>query len=246
MIIDDERRSRETLSTLLQEYTTDITIVDMADDVDTGVQAIETHQPDLVFLDVKMKTGTGFDLLKQIQNPAFQLIFTTAYHDFAIKAFRFNAIDYLLKPIGIDELIAAIGKVKNIKKNTDERERLQHLLDHWKRVNYDDPSITISTDATYEFLKVKEISRVEANGAYSLFVMNDGKKILSSKLLKEYESLLSEYNFIRIHHSYLVNMLSVSRYVKTDGGYVVMKDSTQIPVSRRKKDSFLKAFLDRD
>lgn len=242
IIIDDERRSREALLALIQNYTTGVEIVGMADDVVSGVELVTKEQPQLVFLDIRMKTGTGFDFLSEVEEVNFQVIFTTAFDEYALKAFKFNAIDYLLKPVGIPELVQAIQKVQQAYASEKEVHRLKELVIQLNRFDEHNPTLTVSTENAFEFLEIQSIVSVQAQGAYSVIFLDDGKKHMTSKLLKDFENLLSDYHFFRIHHSHLVNMKHVKRYIKTDGGYVQMKDGTKIPVSRRKRDQFIKSF----
>lgn len=242
-IIDDERRSRESLKAMIEKYCTGVVVEGSADDVESGIELLQRIKPDALCLDIQLTSGTGFDLLQKLPKMDFQLIFTTAFDEYAIKAFKFSAIDYLLKPIDVEELKAAIEKAKELLENNRQPADWHQMLKNLTRPKDEEPIITISTEQSYEFLKISEIIRVEAQGAYSAFVLTAGKKLLSSKLLKEYESILSDHRFFRVHHSHLVNLSAVERYVKTDGGYVVMNDGAKIPVSRRKKEGFIKSLM---
>ena len=242
VIIDDERRSREALKALIEKYTTGVKVIGVADDVTTGLKIIEKLSPAVVFLDIQLKTGTGFDLLRQIEPINFQVIFTTAYDEYAIKAFKFNAVNYLLKPIGIDELTETIEKTKFILSEQSETIKLKAMIAQLNRFDNSNPTLTISTEKSIEFLEVNEIVFIQAQGSYSMFMLKNGKKVVTSKLLKEYENLLSDFSFFRLHNSYIVNLGQVKRFIKTDGGYVEMKNGTKIPVSRRKKEQFIKSF----
>lgn len=243
VIIDDERRSRESLKALIEKYCDGIDVVGLADDVQNGIRTIEEMEPDAVFLDIKLKSGTGFDVIEGLETTDFQVIFTTAYDKFAVKAFKFNALDYLMKPIDVDELVGAVEKANTTRKELDSGQ-LEGLLQNIVRFNLKDPTITISTETSYEFLRVLEIERIDAKGSYSSIKMKSGKQYVTSKILKEYEALLGEYNFLRIHHSHLINLNEVERYIKTGGGYIIMRSGAKIPVSRRRKDAFLKALSD--
>lgn len=241
LIIDDEKRARESLRNLLERYCPAVKIVGEAKGVKDGVDAINRLQPELVFLDIQMDDGTGFDLLEQADQTDFRLIFTTAFDDYAIKAFRFNAIDYLLKPLDVEELIRSVEQVRQSIEQAGvsgmSSEQLRHLLQFNERA----PTITVSTDEVLEFVEVSRILRLESSGAYTNFVLTDGAKLLTSKNLKQYEALLLPHAFYRVHHSHLINMRELARYVKTEGGYLVMKNGDQVPLSRRRKEAFLHA-----
>lgn len=238
IIIDDEAKSRDTLSRMLAKYCPHAHVVGMANSVESGYELILNTRPDLVFLDVEMPPYTGFDLLKKFDDISFEVIFTTAFDKYAINAIKFCALDYLLKPIDIEELILAIDKMRkrNSQQNIDER--LVHLL---KNVQGNkNNKIAIPTQEGLEFVASDQIVRCEAQGSYTLLFMKDNKQVLSSRTLKEFESLLISQGFYRIHHTHLINLDYIQKYHKGNGGYVVIKDGISIPVSRRKKDDFLK------
>lgn len=234
VIIDDEEKSRQTLRQMLSLFCENVQIIGEAKDVRTGVELLSIVKPDLVFLDIKMPDGNGFDLLKKLEKRSFNLVFTTAYDQYAIKAFKFNAIDYLLKPIDTDELKTAVKKAENNPVTNEANvDNLIHNINDSKK---EEQKIILSTSEGMHIIKVKNIIRCQADDYYTNFYLNDGRKIMLSKTLKENEELLAEYNFIRPHRSHLVNIAYIKKYVKSDGGYIVLADGTQIPVSRRKKD----------
>lgn len=238
-IVEDEKHSRETLKNLLEEYCDDITIVGMAGSVNEAVGMIRNSRPELVFMDIELQTGTGFDVLKTLSDQSFEVIFTTAFEQYAIKAIKFSSIDYLLKPIDIEELQQAVAKA-NVKKNDEQyQKQLEILLTNFKQPNGENKNICLSTAEGIEFVKVHDIIYCEANGSYTNFYLKEGKKIIVSKHLKEYETLLSEYDFMRVHNSFLINLLEVKRFVKTDGGYILMKNDEAVSISQKKKDEFL-------
>lgn len=238
VIVEDETHSREVLKGLLEEFCEDIEIVGLASDVQSAIKTIRAAQPDLVFLDVELQTGTGFEVLDQVKDLPFDLVFTTAFEQYAVKAIKLSSIDYLLKPINIEELQTAVEKAR-VKQDQDNlKNRWETLLTHLK----DGPGrkrICLATSEGMEFVNIADIAYCEANGAYTTFIMTDNIKLMVSKNLKEYEMLLVEQNFMRVHNSFLINLLEVKKYVKSDGGYILMKNDKQIPISPKKKDEFM-------
>jgi two-component system, LytTR family, response regulator len=239
LIIDDESKSRQSLESLLTSYCTGVEVIGLATGVEDGISYIEKHHPDLVMLDIQMQDGTGFDLLKQIDTPAFQLIFTTAFDEYAIKAFKFSAIDYLLKPIDVCELEAAIERAKLINKNKTEHHTFDPLIKNLLAYSEVDLRITVSTEQALEILPVAEIVRLESDNTYTHIVMKDGRRILSSKHLKHYDAMLEGQPFMRVHNSHIINLNSVTRFLKSDGGFIGLVNGDKIPISRRRKDHFL-------
>jgi two-component system, LytTR family, response regulator len=238
IIVEDELHSREFLKNIVTSYCSNLAIVALAGSVEEGVAAIKLHQPDIVFLDIEMQTGTGFDLLQQFPNPGFDVIFTTAYDHYAIRAIKFSAVDYLLKPIDIEELQQAVVKVIDKKKNSTGQQALQMLLKNLQSPQNSEQSITLSTSEGLEFIPLQQIIRIEASGPYSHFYLKDKKKIIVSRNLKEYETLLTDHGFFRVHNSHIINIIEVKRMIKTDGGYAVMSDDSNISISPKKKDEF--------
>jgi len=239
VIIEDEEKSRELLNTLISKYCEGVNVVSTAENVETGVEAIRKHNPQLIFLDISMPDGSGFDLLGKVQDLKFDVIFTTATDKYALKAIKYSALDYLLKPIDGEELKNAVSKVSEKTSNLASVENLTFLLQNLKQANDNYNKITLPTGNAYEIVNVKDIIRCEAEGSYTNFYLVSGKKIMVSASLKHYEDLLPEKDFIRVHHHHLINMQHVVRFLKTDGGYAVMSDGTQVEISRRKKESFL-------
>lgn len=240
IIVDDELRSRESLSQLLSTFCPDVEVCALCKDVQEGLDAIGFHKPNVVFLDVQMKKETGFDLLAKVTNINFEIIFTTAHSEYAIKAIRFSAIDYLLKPIDIQDLQNAVDNVRK-KQNDNIPDRLQQLLLNLKAGNSENLKLALPTSAGLTFIKIFDILYCKASGNYTEIFMKDGKKHLVSRQLKEYDEMLVEHNFFRIHHSSLINLNYVQDYIKGDGGYVIMSDNTSLDVSRRKKEDFLES-----
>ena len=242
VIVEDEKRSRETLSGLLKIYCKNLTVVGEAENVREGLEVIQKQNPDVVFLDIQMPDGSGFKLLKQIKQISFDVIFTTAYDQFAIKAIRFSALDYLLKPIFPNDLVNAVNKAEKNKQAQKSNSNIKVLLENINRPPAESPKIILSTSEKINVVKVEEIIRCESDNYYTMFYFTDEKRLLVSKTLKEQEELLSEYNFIRPHKSHLINVKYIKSYLKTDGGVILMEDGSKIPVSRRKKE-YIKEIL---
>lgn len=238
IIVEDEFHSREFLKNIVSTYCPELAIVALAGSVEEGVAAIKQHQPDIIFLDIEMQTGTGFHLLQQFPQPAFEVIFTTAYDHYAIRAIKFSAVDYLLKPIDIEELQQSVAKVIEKKKDKTGQLALQMLLKNLQSPQTMEQSITLSTSDGLEFIPLQQIIRIEASGPYSHFYLKEKKKIIVSRNLKEYEMLLTDHGFFRVHNSHIINMNEVKRMIKTDGGYAVMSDDSNITISPKKKEEF--------
>ncbi len=244
IIIDDEQRARHLFRNLLeQNFSTSIEIIAEGDDVDTGIDVIEKYQPDLVFLDIKMHKGTGFDLLQQLKEINFEVVFITAYDQYALKAFQFSAFGYLMKPIRITELKKIIAKLENhlqhLKSDIDKR--LKVLIE-----NYGDHQIkklVISNKQGFKVSNLGDIMRLEGDGNYTNFILANNKKIMTSKSLGEYEELLNDHGFYRIHQSTIVNLRYIKGYSKENGDKVEMSDGKSFNISRHRKPEFLKRFL---
>lgn len=239
VIIEDESRSRETLRGLLKLYCKNVDVVAEADGVQSGIRAIESNKPDVIFLDIQMPDGSGFKLLETLHGFDFDIIFTTAYDQFAIKAIKFSAIDYLLKPIFPDDLVAAVKKAEQRNEVKNTRKNVEVLLENIRRPIQDTPKIILSTSDKINVVEVKDILRCESDNYYTQYFFTNGKKLLVSKTLKENEELLSGYNFIRPHKSHLINVMYIKSFNKHDGGQILMTDGSLVPVSRRKKEKIL-------
>ena len=239
-IIDDDQVVRDNLKTLLAIYVPDHEIVCEADGVQAGLAAIKSHKPDIVLLDVEMKDGSGFDLLSIYGELDFKLIFVTGHNGFAIKAFKYSAIDYVLKPVDPEELIAAIGKAEEAIDHNFQRLQMAALTQN-KKVSFDEQKILLKDAETVYLVSVKDIIRCESKANYTMFFMSDERQLVVSKTLKEYDSLFEGEFFFRAHQSHLINLLHFDRYDKRDGGVVFMKDGSTLPVAVRKKDALLAA-----
>jgi len=238
IIVDDEPKSRESLKILLEDFCQNVVVKALCQDVAEAVDAIQMHKPDVVFLDIHLQRETGFDLLTRLNDVNFEVIFTTAYSEYAIKAFKFSAIDYLLKPIDIEELKRALAKVEKRMSDTIS-DRLKQLIQNLKAPSTENYKLALPTSDGLVFVKVNDILYCEASSNYTLIFTFDGKKHVVSRTLKEYEDMLSEHNFFRIHNSYLINLNAIKKYVRGEGGYVVMANDQSLDVSKRKKEAFL-------
>ena len=239
IIIDDEPNAVDFIYSIIGEYCPELEVIGTAHDVPEGVEKIQELNPDLVFLDVEMPNGTGFDLLTHFPEKSFDVVFITAFNHYAIKAIKFSAVDYILKPINISEFIEAVKKVilKRSDVSSHGDENIKALMENLKSAT---PSrLAIPTSDGMEYLNPKEILRIEADRSYSWFYLTGNRKILVSKHLKEFQELLGDRNFFRSHNSHLINLKFVRKYVRKEGGYIEMQDGVQIPISRNKKDLFL-------
>jgi two-component system LytT family response regulator len=239
LIIEDEQKSRDVLMKIIEKTCPELKVVGNAGNVTEGVEMIKSLKPDLVFLDITMPDGSGFDLLEKVGDQKFDLIFATASNSHAIRAFKYSACDYLLKPIDIEELRNAVLRVVKRKSETPDMGNLNFLIQQLKRTDDNYQKITLPTGNAYEIINLKDIVRCEADGSYTYFYLTDKRKLMVSASLKHYEELLPEQDFIRVHHHNLINMNHVVRFLKEDGGYAVMSDGSKIEISRRKKDQFM-------
>lgn len=241
IIVDDEKISCETLKVLLHDFCHHVEVKETCQTIDAALVAIEKYRPDVVFLDINMKGENGFDLLSKVKKIDFAIVFATAYSEYAIKAFKFSAIDYLLKPIDVEELRRAVEKVEK-RKGEVTSIRYDHLLNNLNPANEKNYKIALPSSSGLAFVKIADIIYCEADSNYTNFFMVDGKKIVVSRTLKEYEGLLSTYGFFRIHHSYLINVDAAKQYLRGEGGQVVMVNDITLDVSKRRKEEFLKLF----
>lgn len=241
IVIDDEKLSREVLCNYLHEYCPEVEVVATASSVMGAYKVIRKHLPDFVFLDVEITDGKGFDLLTLFDHIDFRIIFVTAYSEYAVKAFRVSAVDYLLKPVKIDELKDAIERVKALNSTAAGSDNLSALFDNLKTGPGTTPTLVIPHLKGFEVLKIPEIIMCHAEGYCTNFFMTGNRKVTSSKNLKHFESLLSDHNFIRVHNSYLVNIDHVSGYSKQ--GEVILSEGNRAGLGDSYKNSFVKRFL---
>ena len=244
VIIDDEDNNIDNLQQLLLEYCREVKVIGTATNGETGSSLINQLQPDIVFLDIEMPGKNGFDLLKSLPERNFEVIFVTAHHQYGIQAVKFSAIDYLMKPIDLEELKTAVSKAvakRTEKKSNLQLENLIQLL-HQQQAK-SEHRIALPTAKETRFAKTEEIVRGESTNYYTTFYLVSGEQIMVSKPIYEYEELLTDYGFIRCHQSHLVNKKYIKSWIKTDGGYLLLYDETTIPVSRQKKDSIKELFM---
>lgn len=237
IIIDDEKDSRDAINNMLINYCQNIEVVGQAGDVKAGISVISEEKPDVVFLDIRMPDGTGFDLLEQLPKINFQVIFVTAYDQYALRAIKFSAIDYLLKPVDPQQLIEAVEKIKKKPHAFDDiHKKINILLRNKNGIE----RITLPTFEGLKFVNIKDIVRCEAESNYTKFYLITDENILVTRTLKEFEEAFTGLDFVRVHQSHLVNTRYVDRYIKGDGGSIVMADGAEVEVSRRRKDDFLR------
>jgi two-component system LytT family response regulator len=235
VVIDDMLLARKALIKDIAETSPQVSIVGEAENVVEGAKLIKKTDPDLIFLDIHLSDGDGFDILEICHPVRGQVIFTTASDQHAIKAFRFSAIDYLLKPIDPTQLKQAIQKSLV---NINEKQLDVSTF----RINYQNPQkLVLHTAEVMKIVDIKDIIRLESMGNYTNFYFTDGTKLLITKTLKEYHELLIEHRFLRVHQSHLINLRLLSSYVKSEGGYLLMEDGSRIPVSVRKKPMVMEA-----
>ena len=239
IIIDDEQHCIDRLSSLLKtNHTASIHLLGSAASVKDGIKAIKEQQPDLIFLDVQIHDRTGFDLLRECGNINFKVIFTTAYDKFAIQAIKFSAIGYLLKPIDEDDLAEALDKLSS--NSVDDMRAMTKVIENNSNPQSKKKKITIPTGNELIFLDIDEIVRCHSDINYTTIYKSDKQKILVAKTLKEFEELLTEHHFFRIHNSELINLAYIKSYNKGKGGSVILNDGTELEVSTRRKEEFLK------
>ncbi len=230
----------KSVTNIVETYCPNIDLLACNDSVKTGVACINEHEPDLLIVDTKLSDGSGFDLVRHFDKPDFKIVFLSPSPDYAITAIKFNAVDYLLKPIDNDELTLAINKAMDMI-HIEENLQQQALGESIRQLNTS-RRIVLKTSDQVHVVNIDDIIRIEADSNYSVFHLVDGKKILVSKALKEYEDLLLEHGFHRIHKSHIFNIHKISYLDKSEGGFVIMIDGSKIPVASRKKDKLLELF----
>ncbi|HNB80537.1 MAG TPA: LytTR family DNA-binding domain-containing protein [Chitinophagaceae bacterium] len=241
LIIDDEQNSIDMLEWLLKTYCPDVEILHTCNSAEEGIHALRKHEPDIVFLDIEMPKMNGFDMLEAIGTPPFEIVFITAYDHFAVRAFRYAALNYLLKPVDPDELMKTIQRLKE-KKSSPSGDQLQLLFQNLLNKENKVDRIALSTGDGLVFVQTRDICYCQAESNYTRVVMADGQRMMVARTLKDIDDTLAGKDFFRVHHSYLVNINHISRFVKGDGGYIVMPDKTEITIARSKRDDFFRLF----
>ncbi|MCC8426453.1 LytTR family DNA-binding domain-containing protein [Mucilaginibacter sp. UR6-11] len=236
IIIDDEANNLENLQTIIQQYCTDVDVIATARNADDGLLLIEQHKPDLVFLDIQMPGKSGFDLLAALPKINFEVIFITAYDKYGIRAIKFSALDYLLKPVDIDEFKTALVKAREKINAKKQNLNMENLLQYIKAGSKEPPKIALPTLKEIMYVKVTDIVRCEAANNYTTFYLQNNEQFLVCKTLKEFADLLKPHNFIRTHQSHLVNIDSVKSYLAEDGGTILLKNLEKVPISRQNRE----------
>ncbi|BAX79164.1 LytR/AlgR family response regulator transcription factor [Labilibaculum antarcticum] len=237
LIIDDELKSQSTLNKLLEMYCPEVEVIGFAHNVETGIEAIDSLKPDLVFLDISMPDGDGFEVLERVKDRDFEVVFTTAFNDYAIKAFQFAALHYLLKPINYIELQSAVKRCKQNHQDVDLNEKIKILCDSLSNHHQ---KIILPTSNGLRIIELNQILRCEADGSYTNFYLSDNTVLMVSKVLSNFEELLPEEIFCRVHNKHLVNLNYISQYIKGRGGRIILSSGKEVEVSESKKKDFLK------
>jgi len=240
VIIDDEPKARSTIRDILGLSQQKLEILGEAADVRSAYELIQQKRPDLVLLDINLPDGTGFDLLKKFDSIDFKVIFITAHEEYAVRAFRFSAFDYILKPFAASNLIEAVAKAGETIKGEKTEEKFKAFLANLEKIN----KIVLRTSESIHIINLANIVRCESDINYTTFFLSGGEKLLVSKTLKEYDELLGPSGFFRTHQSHLVNLDHILRYDKAEGGHLIMDDESWVPVSSRKKEQLFRVFED--
>jgi two-component system, LytTR family, response regulator len=243
VLIDDEKNALEMLEWQLQTYCPQVQITALCHTADDGIAAIQKNAPNLIFLDIEMPRKNGFEVILHFPEPPFEVIFTTAYDQFALKAFKYAALDYLLKPIDAEELIAAVQRYEKKQHHPEFKEQLEILLQQYQQPQLAPGKLSFATQEGIVFVKPESIVHCESFRNYTTLFFTDKSKLTNSKTLKEVEDLLQPYGFFRVHQSHLINLQQVSRYVKAEGGYIEMSNGFQVPISRQRKELVLAVLM---
>jgi two-component system LytT family response regulator len=242
VIIEDEEKTLDFISNIINEYCSEAQIIGTASDACSAVELLQSIKPDLVLSDINLPDGTSFDILNRLEEIDFKVIFITAFEEYAIKAIKFSALDYLVKPIDPQELIATIKKASEHIERENNNLKLKALLANVRDFAEKLKKIVLKTSDSIYIIDVQDIIRCESDSSYTMFYIKDGRKIMVSKVLKDYDELLGDSGFIRVHKSHLVNLNHINKFNKTDGGFLEMKDGSNVPVSQRKRDMILEFF----
>jgi two-component system, LytTR family, response regulator len=239
LIADDEKNVREALASLVNLYSPEIKLVASTDSVSSTVHAIQEHQPDIVLLDIEMKEGTGFDVLKQFPSPAFKVIFITAYQQYAVQAFRFAALDYILKPVDPDQLTESLRRAVDTIDRLKMALKIDSFMYNMDNISKGTKKIVLKTADNIHVANLQDVLYCEADGSYTIFYFLDKSRIMVSNTLGQYEEMFDGYGFLRVHQSYLLNINYIRRYEKGDGGKVILSGEISLPVATRKKDQLM-------
>ena len=239
ILVDDELSSLQNLQSKLVEFCPDVEVVATAQKPEDAILFIRQHKPDVIFLDIEMPRMNGFRMLDELGELDFEIIFTTAYNHYAVDAIRISAFDYLMKPVAIKELQNAVERLAKYRQ-THTRDKLDVLRQSLSPTKSQEEKIAIPTNEGLEFIPIKNILHIESSSNYSKIFLTDGKNILVTKLLKDFEDILEPYNFFRVHNSHLINLAYIKKYIRGEGGQVVMQNGDVIDVARRKKEEFIK------
>ena len=242
VVIEDEEHSREMLMEMLRDHCRQLNVVGNADSVKTGLTTIAEQRPELVFLDIELQSETSFEMLERLPEINFELVFTTAFDHYALKAIKFCAIDYLLKPIDLNELRIAVAKAEKRLNREYLNKNLEVLVNNLKSGSQNNHKIALSTLEGLLFVNVSDIIYCESSGPYTKFILKQADRIVTSRHLKEYETMLSGYDFFRIHKSYLVNLREIQKYVRGEGGQLIMSNGDALAVSKQRKEDFLNIY----
>lgn len=242
VLIDDEPKNTRILQKMLEEFCPDTCCAGLAASAEEGEDLIRKVSPDLVFLDIQLSKEDAFNLLERLLPVKFEIIFVTAYNEYAVRAFRYSAIDYLLKPVNIQELSTAVQRAAQKLKQRDANGQLHNLLTSLRNPGITQHKLALPNAECLTFIAIEDIVRCEASGGYTFFHMSNGEKLLSTRTIKEYEELLPPEMFMRIHNSHIVNLMHVKKYYRGRGGYIEMDGKTTIEVSTRRRNDFLSRF----
>jgi two-component system, LytTR family, response regulator len=243
VLVDDETDSIRVLQKLLETYCAQVVVVGTAEGVETALAVIQSTRPDLLFLDIEMTQGNAFDLLNQLRPLTFQVIFVTAFDNYAIRAFKYSAVDYLLKPVDIDELVSAVERVAERSQQRNIVDQMQVFLDSMGSMHLSQQKMAVPTLDGLIFINLKDVVRLEARSSYTQIIMENGEVVTATRTIKEYEDILPESLFCRIHNSHIINLQKIDKYHKGRGGYVVLEDGSRIEVASRRRHEFLRRLL---
>lgn len=238
-IVDDEQRAIETLSKILTTFFDNVNVIGTATNVSEAFTLINEVKPQLLFLDIEMGLESGFELLEKFENIFFHVAFVTAHEEFALKAIKFSALDYIIKPASVSDLKVLLQKLETQPKNNEENQKVKHLFGNFLTQDKNEHKITIAIAEGYDFIKVSDILYLMADGSYTNFCLKSGQKLITSKSLKFFESILEGYGFFRIHNSTLINLKYIKRISKSAGGAVIMEDNQELSISKSRKDEFM-------